>query len=640
MKLFQPDPRQRRTLGAVFMITLVISTLLTAFFQTQVLTGAQYAARSEENRLRPIKIPAPRGTIYDRNGEVVATSITGYSVALLPASEETIRGTLLDLMPFLGLSTQDVDALMAKRKARPNDLLEVTERATFPQVAAIEERRAAFPNLMIVERPMRYYPGGNAIGHIAGYVGEITREELQQERFRREGYQQGTWIGKAGIEREYELELGGVDGARFVEVDAMGRVVDPRSSVGALAPVPGENLKLTLDLDLQNYIHRIFPDTMKGAVVAMVPSTGEILAMYSHPAVNANEFVGGIKPSLWRALQTDPTKPLLDRTITALYPPASTWKLATAAAGVKEGILKAGSRMPISCTGGMAYAGRYSRCWYRPGHGSLDLAGAIEKSCNVYFYQVGIRLGLAKLTAEGTRMGFNTRSGIDLPGEVKPIFPTGIDWYRERFGHTPTPSEVMSLAIGQGPNSQSVLNMAHFYSAIAGNGTAPEPHLVDREGAGEGPGQIDLGLDATGLQALWDGLAAVTSPTGTAVLSSIARWKVYGKTGTAQNPQGADHGWFVGFSGPPGGHPEIVVAAIIEHGLHGSDVGPIATKAINFYLNKKHGLPFDPKPTLIERWQSQRMRWSQFDVYPAPITPIPRSTAQTASAPAKAKQAR
>jgi penicillin-binding protein 2 len=641
MKLFQPDPRQRRTLGAVFMITLVISTLMTAFFQTQVLTGAQYAARSEENRLRPIKIPAPRGTISDRNGEVVATSITGYSVSLLPAGEETIRGTLADLMPFLGLSRQDVDALMEKRNARPNDLLEITQRATFPQVAAIEERRAAFPNLMIVERPMRHYPAGAAIGHIAGYVGEITREELQQERFRREGYQQGTWVGKAGIEREYEFDLGGVDGARFVEVDAMGRVVDPRSSVGALAPVPGEDMKLTLDLDLQSYIHRIFPDSMKGAVVAMVPSTGEILAMYSNPTVDPNEFVGGIKGSLWRALESDPAKPLLDRTITALYPPASTWKLATAAAGVKEGILRAGTRMPISCTGGMAYAGRYSRCWYRAGHGSLDLAGAVEKSCNVYFYQVGIRLGLAKLTAEGTRMGFNTRSGIDLPGEAKPIFPTGIDWYRERFGHTPTPSEVMSLSIGQGPNSQSVLNMAHFYSAIAGNGTAPEPHLVDREGAGAGPGAIDLGLDATGLQALWDGLAAVTAPGGTAVLSSVANWKVYGKTGTAQNPQGADHGWFVGFSGPPGGHPEIVVAAIIEHGLHGSDVGPVATKAISFYLNKKHGLPFDPRPTLIERWQSQRMQWSQYDQYPAPITPMQRTaTPQTASAPAGAKQAR
>ncbi|HEX2092477.1 MAG TPA: penicillin-binding transpeptidase domain-containing protein, partial [Longimicrobiaceae bacterium] len=528
MKLFQPDPRQRRTLGAVFTITLVISTLVTAFYHTQVVSGSQYAARSEENRLRPIKIPAPRGTIRDRDGKIVATSITGYSVSLLPASEQTILQTLIDLMPFLGLSRQDVDALMVKRNARPNDLLEVSQSATFPQVAAIEERRSAFPNLMIVERPRRYYPSGPAIGHIIGYVSEITREELAQPRYAEAGYQQGQWVGKAGIEKEYELDLGGVDGARFVEVDAMGRVVDPRSSVGALPPQSGQDLKLTLDLELQQYIHRIFPDTMKGAVVAMIPSTGEVLAMYSHPTYDPNDFVGGIKPSLWRALNTDPRKPLLDRTMVALYPPASTWKLATAVAGVRRGILKAGTRMPVACFGGLAYAGRYSRCWERGGHGSLDLGGAIEKSCNVYFYQVGIRLGLAELTRAGTRMGFNSRSGIDLPGEAKPRFPDGIDWYTRRFGHRPYPSEVMSLSIGQGPNSQTVLRMAHFYSAIAGNGTAPEPHLVVSDSAGKGRGMIDLDLDSEGLIALWSGLAKVTEPGGTALLSSLARWKLYG----------------------------------------------------------------------------------------------------------------
>ncbi len=637
MKLFQPDPRQRRTLGAVFMITLVISILVTAFYQTQVVSGKQYAARSEENRLRPIPIPAPRGTIVDRNGKVVATSITGYSVSLLPASEEVIRRTLVDLMPFLGLAQTDVEKLIEKRNARPHDLLEVADRATFPQVAALEERRAAFPNLMIVDRPMRHYPAGEAIGHIIGYVSEITREELEEPEYAQAGYRQGRWIGKAGIEKQYETELGGEDGARFVEVDAMGRVVDPRSSVGALAPDPGDSLRLTLDLELQEYIHRIFPDSMKGAVVAMVPSTGEVLAMYSHPTYDPNDFVGGIKNSLWAALSTNPQKPLLDRAMVALYPPASTWKLATAAAGVRRGLLKAGTRMPIPCNGGMAYAGRYSRCHESRGHGSVDLAGAIEKSCNVFFYQVGIRLGLIELTQAGTRMGFNTRSGLDLPGEARPRFPTGVDWYEKRFGHKPYPSEVMSLSIGQGPNSQTVLRMAHFYSAIAGNSTAPEPHLVRRPGAGQGPGQIDLGLDPVGLQALWGGLARVTEPGGTAVLSSIARWKLYGKTGTAQNPGGPDHGWFVGFSGPPGGHPEIVVAVIIEHGLHGSDVGPVAAKAINFYLNKKHGFPFDPQPTLIERWQSQRLSWSQYDTYPAPVTPMGRGAAPAAGAPKQGK---
>jgi penicillin-binding protein 2 len=210
-------------------------------------------------------------------------------------------------------------------------------------------------------------------------------------------------VGKTGIEKEYEIALGGEEGAYYVEVDAMGRIIDPRRRAGVMQPIPGDTVRLTLDIELQNYIAEIFPDTMKGAVVAMIPSTGEVLAMYSNPTYNANNFVGGPKLTLWQALTTDEDKPLLNRTIAALYPPASTWKLATAVAGVEAGILKADTRMPIPCTGGMFYAGRYARCWYAPGHGSLDLVGAIQHSCNVYFYQVGIRLGLQNLIRAGVR---------------------------------------------------------------------------------------------------------------------------------------------------------------------------------------------------------------------------------------------
>jgi penicillin-binding protein 2 len=634
MRLFQPDTRQRRTLGAIFAITFVITILLTAFFQTQVVSGHQFALRSEENRLRPINIPAPRGTIYDRNGEIVATSITGYSVSLLPSSAATIEQTLTDLEPFLGLARTDIDRLIAQRNARPHDILTITEDATYSQVAAIEERRAAFPNLIILERPKRYYPAGPAIAHMIGYVAEISREELADTAFARAGYRQGRWIGKAGIEREYELQLGGTDGARFVEVDAMGRIVNPNASVGQLAPRPGNDIKLTIDLELQKYISQIFPDTMNGAVVAMVPSTGEILALYSHPGYDPNDFVGGIPLRVWRALNQDPRKPLLDRTINALYPPASTFKVVIAEMAVSKGIAHAGTHMPIACTGGLFYAGRYARCWLKRGHGSLDLASAIEQSCNVYFYQLGIQLGLKEITERGTRIGFNRRTGIDLPGERTPIFPTSVEWYQKRFGHTPTPSEVLSLAIGQGPNSQSVLSMAHFYSAIAGNGNAPEPHLVDTPHAGEGEGTIELDVGPTQLEAVWDGLIKVTQPGGTAWLSALERWPLYGKTGTAQNPQGADHGWFVGFSGPPGGHPEIAVAAIIEKGLHGSDVSPMVAKVVNYYLDRTHNLPFDAQPTLIERWETQRKPWGQTDTYPALLTPASAGGAQTvASAP-------
>jgi penicillin-binding protein 2 len=612
-------------MGALFAITFVVTVLLTAFFQTQVVRGEQFAVRSEENRLRPVVIPAPRGTITDRYGELVATSIPGFSLTLLPGEEATVRQTLEDLAPFLGLAGIHIDQLMQQRSRRPHDLLTVTEDATYAQVAAIEERRTSFPNLLVVDRPKRYYPAGSSIGHLIGYVAEISREELTMPLFRDAGYRQGRWIGKAGIERQYELSLAGGDGARFVEVDAMGRIVNPRATVGVLAPTPGEDLQTTLDIELQKYIAEIFPDTMKGSVVALVPSTGEILAMYSNPAFDPNDFVGGISGNLWRALNQDPSLPLFDRAMVATYPPASTFKLLTAAAGVEKGLVDARSRMPLACTGGMAYAGRYARCWLARGHGSLDLAAAIEKSCNVYFYQLGIRLGFRELIEYGTRVGFGKLTGIDLPGEKSGTFPTGAEWWQQRFGYAPQPSEVLSLAIGQGPNDQTMLRLAHFYSAIAGNGTAPEPYLVFRDGAGEGEGAIDLGLDPDGLRALWDGLAQVILAGGTAWLSALENWQVYGKTGTAQNPHGEGHGLFAGFSGMPGGPPEIAVAAIIEHGQSGSDVSPIVSKVIENYLSRKHGVPFDPQPTLLERYESGRKAWGTYDQYPAPLVPLDRA---------------
>jgi penicillin-binding protein 2 len=611
MKLFQSNTRARRELVMVFAITFVMSALLTAFFSTQVVSGHTYEAQARENRLRPVVIPAPRGTILDRNGEVVATSVTSYTVQLLPGDSTIIEQTLRDLAPFIGLAGSDVERLMAARHRRPNDLLEVTDRATYSQAAAIEERRAAFPNIMVVERPMRYYPAGASIGHLVGYVTEITREQLKQKPYSELGYRQGRLIGQAGIEKQYETTLSGRDGARYVEVDAKGRVVNPRAAVAALDPDPGHPIRLTIDVRLQEYINGIFPDTMMGAVVAMVPSSGEVLALYSHPTYDPNAFVGRIPPDLWRALNTDPNKPLLNRTITALYPPASTFKTATAAMGVRLGMVTSKSTMPIPCTGGMAYAGRYARCWNHAGHGYLDLAHAIEKSCNVYFYQLGIRIGLNNLAMLATRIGFGHRTGLDLPAEVSPIFPKNAAWYKSYFKVPPQPSDVMSLAIGQGPNSQTVLNMASFYAAIAGNGRGVPPHLVATDSLANRAPNIDTGLNPQQLTNIWAGLQLVTEEDGTAVQSSLARYKLYGKTGTAQNPQGADHGWFAGFAGLPNGSPEIVIAVIVEHGLHGDAAAPLASKIVNFYLDRVHHQPFDPTPTWGERMRAGKV--SGFD---------------------------
>jgi penicillin-binding protein 2 len=326
----------------------------------------------------------------------------------------------------------------------------------------------------------------------------------------------------------------------------------------------------------------------------MVPSTGEILAMYSAPTYDPNLLVGGSIPrALWAQLNTDPGRPLLNRATSGTYPPASTWKLATGMIGLERGVITPTQVMPIPCTGGMTYAGRYARCAEREGHGFQDLLHAIQNSCNVYFYQLGIMLGLDVLTREGTRLGFARRTGVDMPGERVGTFPDSREWYVRRFGWRPPPSEVMNVAIGQGPNDQTPLRMAQFYSAIAASGVSRRPHLLMQPNV---PVETDLRVSPATLAAVREGLARVVEE-GTARAVELQHWQLSGKTGTAQNSADPHkpHGWFTGFAGPRGGQPEIVVAVVVEFGMTGAEsAAPIAAKVADFYLNKIHGLHNPP----------------------------------------------
>jgi penicillin-binding protein 2 len=597
---FHPHARRQRALQATGFIGLLLLTLGSAYFRTQILQNQDYTLRSNDNRLRAISIPAPRGAVYDRTGKLIAETITTHALFLEPASLDSTREMLERLKPILQLSDSLEALLLEKREHQPNQPLAVANDLNFDQLSRVEEHRAELPAVSLEPIPLRRYPKGEAVAHIIGYVGEISERELADSAHWK-GYKPGQEVGKAGIEREYEHTLAGVPGERYVEVDARGKVIRPLARDEANQPVAGHDIHLTIDLAAQRFAHDIFPAKMKGAVVAMVPSTGEILVMYSNPSYDPNQLIGGIPRALWRALSSDPGHPLLNRATGGTYPPGSTFKLATAVVGLASGIIKPDTHMPIPCTGGMTYAGRYARCWKREGHGSLDLAGAIAASCNVYFYQLGIWLGLSRLTAEGTRLGFSRETGVDLPSEQAGTFPTGTHWYKKHFGWAPTPSEVMSLAIGQGPYAQTPLRMAQFYSALAGDGTAPAPHLLAH--ASKASPETDLKVTPEILQALRKGLAEVTEPGGTAYYASLEHWKLYGKTGTAENSQGADHGWFAGFAGPPGGAPEIAVAAVVEHSGHGGVVAaPIAAKVADFYLNEIHHLPTDPHAqTLGER---------------------------------------
>ncbi|HEY0019262.1 MAG TPA: penicillin-binding protein 2 [Longimicrobium sp.] len=589
---FHPHSRRQRSLWAVLAIVLMLGALGSAFFRTQIVRNGEFALRADDNRFDVLPIPAPRGAIYDRNGKLVAETVTGYSLMVDPGPADSIRAWLAPVAQMLALDSAAVHDVIGRARTSRGKPVQVAPRLSFEQVSRLEERQVPLRGLRLDRRPIRRYPAGAAVAHVVGYVLEANDRELQSKEF--EGYVQGQHVGKTGIERQYERTLGGKPGAQFIEVNSRGQVLGRFAPTVEQPPRAGGDVRLTLDLDLQRYAHQVWPAGMRGAAVAMVPSTGEILALYSAPSYDPNLFVGGIRSHDWAALNRDPARPLLNRAVAGIYPPASTWKLATAIVGLERRVITPEYVMPVACTGGMAYAGRYSRCMKRDGHGPQNLIQAIANSCNVYFYQLGIRLGLDVLAAEGTRLGFSRPTGIDIPGERTGTFPTGKSWYVDRFGWRPPPSEVMNVSIGQGPNAQTPLRMAQFFSALAGNGTARAPHMLLRR---ETPVETDLRLSRQTLQAVWQGMAAVIEAGGTAHAVELRRFKLYGKTGTSQNS--ADprkpHAWFTGFAGPRGGQPEIVVAVIVEFGESGGRAAaPVAARMAEYYLNKKHGYTNPP----------------------------------------------
>jgi len=602
MRTTHPLQRRRQARSATFVLLIVMGILAVSFFRAQVVRGSAWALQSDSNRLRVLPIPAPRGTIFDRYGRVIAENVPSYWVSLPPAPLDSTRVTLDRLRPILGFDDERVEQLMEQARADRRQPLLVLRNADFETVAPLEERRAEFPGVLVEMQPKRRYMGGAALGHVLGYVGEISREELEMASF--EGYEQRMIVGKDGLERQYEASLQGQQGIRYVEVDAVGRIVGSFEGQAAAPAMQGDELHLHLDLHLMEYIHEIFPENRRGAVVMLNVEDGGILALYSAPSFDPNDFVGGIPRELWQELNQDPSRPLFNRAVVGRYPPASTWKLASAAIGMEMGVVDPHARMPAPCTGSYRFGNVVRRCWNAAGHGHLDLAGAIAHSCNVYFYQLGLRVGLERLVEEGSRLGFGETCGVDLPTESRGVFPHGLEFWEERFGYRPAENEVMTLVIGQGANDQTPLKMAQFYLALGrADGSAPAPRLAHSPTGEEPEIAWSLGLREDNLSVLRQGLRQVTAAGGTAFLSSLEHWDLIGKTGTAQQGLEGDraHAWFVGMAAPWGESPEVVIAVLVEEGESGSAAAaPLAAKAADFYLRGKYGIPVDSIQTLRE----------------------------------------
>ncbi|TVP75331.1 MAG: penicillin-binding protein 2 [Gemmatimonadales bacterium] len=591
MKAAHPNQRRLRARGGIIVLVVLLGVLALAFFRAQVVRQSTWALQSDSNRLRVLQVPAPRGTIFDRYGRIIADNVPSYSVSLFPSAPDSVRAALDRLAPVLELDEDRKGRLMEAFLADRRQPLLVKGNLSGEELASVAEMRARVPGLFLETRPRRRYIHGESLGHVIGYVSEVSAAELESPRFSE--YERGMIIGKDGLERQYEEALQGTTGVRYVEVDAVGRVVGSFEGHAAAPALPGEDLTLSLDLELQDFIHRNWPEGMRGAAVALDVEDGGVLALYSAPSFDPSHFVGGISSERWEELNRNDA--LLNRATNEWYPPASTWKLATAAIALEAGVLDPEENMPVPCTGAFRFQNRTARCHNPAGHGHQNLAQAVANSCNVYFYQVGIRVGLDRLLEEATALGFGEPCGIDLPSERSPRFPESRDWWQRTHNYRPFENEVMSLAIGQGPNDQTVLRMAQFYLGLARGGDAPPPTLRRPDPGEEIPPAWELDLDQHSADALLASLAEVTA-SGTAARSTLEHFDLIGKTGTAQHsvPGAPSHAWFAGMAGPFGERPEIVVVVLVEAGESGSGVAaPAAARAADFHLRARHGIPQD-----------------------------------------------
>ena len=577
---FHPNDIARRTRISSYGLVIGFFLLLSAFFNTQVLQSGFYRRASEENRLRAIPLPAPRGIIYDRKGQIIAENLPAYSVSITAQNLDTLKASLKKLQPTLQLTDQDISNAVRRYRRAPTRPTVILPDASIDVISVLEEHRIDYPRLIIQSVPKRFYPDGAVVASFVGYTGEITEGDLNLPQY--EGYKPGQVIGKGGLEKQYEKILRGQEGERYDLVDARGRPVRGAGERPDKNPVGAPSLKTNIDLDLQRFAAAQFGDSLQGGVIALEPKSGAVLALYSNPSYDPNRFTGGIPLDYWKELNTDPRRPLFNKVIQGTYPPGSTWKLATSVMGLESKLITMKTHMPISCGGGMQYGRRFFKCWEKRGHGSVDLAGAITHSCDVYFYQLGLKISMSKLVGGGIDLEFDKRSGIDLPNEYKPRFPTRDvrAYYNRLFGANWSNSETLNLSIGQGANSQTVASMAKFYTALANEGTSSTPYLVNRK-----PEQKKIiTLSSAEFAGLRHAMAGVTSAGGTAASANIQGLVIAGKTGSAQNEtnRNKDHAWFVGFA--PADNPRIVVAVFLEFGEHGYFAARVASKIIGKYL--------------------------------------------------------
>jgi len=587
------------TLGLILFFLLVI---VSRFWYLQINLGDHYRALSENNRVRISSVPPPRGHIFDREGREIVTNRPSFNVSLIREDSYDIEDVLKRLSVVLG---EDIEVLwerIRKGSSTPRHLpITLKEDVDWETLAYLENNKYKFSGIRIGVQPVRVYHYGDLAANIIGYIGEINPQELQDDE--EDIYEGGDLIGKRGLERIRENDLRGEKGSSSTEVNARGF---EQQQLKYEDPLPGRDITLTIDVDLQQAAEQYMAISDKaGAVVAMEVDTGRVLAAVSAPTIHLEDFIGGISQKNWQALLDNPRNPLLNKAVQGVYPPGSTYKMVTALAGLSEGVITLNTT--FYCPGHYYFGGRLYRCWKHSGHGTVDVERAITESCDVFFYQVGQRLGVDRLAKYAKMLGLGVRSGIELEHEKRGIVPTR-DWKRERFKEKWHEGETLSVAIGQGFNNMTPLQINMMTAAIANGGRLYQPQIVEMVKTTDGDIIERLEPKLTGeisararsfLPYIREGMFGVVhGKRGTARNVRIEGLTVAGKTGTAQVVRLAqykgmkeqdipykwrDHGWFTCYA--PVDNPKIAVTVLVEHGLHGgSGAGPIARVVLKKYF--------------------------------------------------------
>jgi len=583
-------PQHRLTIFSYAAVGL-LCLLLLGFWKLQVLDSGYYAQLAERNRIRSIPVIAPRGRMLDRAGRVLVDNYPSFSVLLLREDQPLLQQHLAEIADGLEIPLQDLQQQVEASRSLPRfNPIVVKPEASPADIAFIESHRADLPLLELLMVHRRRYPSGGLLAHAIGYVGEVSEKQIEASAGR---LRSGDIAGKSGLERTYNDTLIGEDGMRRVIVNSLGKEVGRLEQKEA---VPGKPIHLTIDYDLQVVAENSL-GPQQGAVVVLDPRTGEVLAMASHPAFDPKDFAVRISKEEWQALNEDTARPLLNRAIQAQLAPGSTFKVVMATAMLESKAVP--EDFSVLCNGAEDFYGRQFKChiYGKGSHGRVDLHEALVKSCDIFFYNLGKRLGIDRISYYATQLGLGRRTGIDLPGEQEGLVPSEA-WKERVFKQKWYPGETISVAIGQGAITATPLQLAHTVAGVAMGGVFHRPHLLlDAKDTNEASFPISEATTEKVSQGLF---GVVNEAGGTAHLVHLEGIEFCGKTGSAQlisnegkqraghvsGKQLVDNAWFVGFA--PRRNPEIVVAVLVEHGVHGATAAaPVARDIIKAYYDKK-----------------------------------------------------